>query len=49
MSVAAPLCYTPPSAQFRRRLVLLGALAAFLVGAGALLKFKPWLDRCCTF
>ncbi len=40
--VAAP-AYVPPSAQFRRRLLWLGGLVAFLVLGGIYLKFKPWM------
>ncbi|HEY0947247.1 MAG TPA: phosphonate ABC transporter, permease protein PhnE [Opitutaceae bacterium] len=43
MSAGVSLGYTLPSAQARRRLLLLGGLAVFLIGAGALLKFEPWL------
>ncbi len=35
--------YVLPSAFFRRRMIALGCLAAFVIGAGAFLKFKPWL------
>jgi phosphonate transport system permease protein len=35
--------YVPPSAQFRRRMLWLGGLLAFLVIGGAYLKFKPWM------
>jgi phosphonate transport system permease protein len=39
---AAP-AYVPPSAQFRRRLGGFLGVAAFLVGSGVFLGFKPWL------
>lgn len=41
--VRNPKSYTPPSAQFRRRLIIFASLAAFLVAAGAFLKFNPLL------
>ena len=39
--VAPP--YVLPSAQFRRRLSGFCVVAAFLVGSGIFLGFKPWL------
>lgn len=35
--------YVPPSVLFRRRLLAIGGVVAFVVAAGAFLKFRPWL------
>lgn len=35
--------YVPPSAHFRRRLLWIIGILAFLVIGGAYLKFKPWM------
>ena len=43
MNASVALPYTPPSAHFRRRLKIGGALLAFFVVVGAILGFKPWL------
>lgn len=42
-TTAAPLVYVRPSVHFRRRIATLAGLLAFVVVAGALLKFDPLL------
>lgn len=42
-STATPALFVPPSAEFRRRLWIAVGLVVFLIVAGVVLRFRPWM------